>query len=67
MYILSLTCIGGVMTTVLALSAVNRGFEPRLGQSKDYKIKTGWLGIKIMCPSGATRLPAGCCFSELEL
>jgi hypothetical protein len=26
------------MVIVLALSAVNRGFEPRSGQTKDYKI-----------------------------
>jgi hypothetical protein len=26
--------------------------------------KTCWLGIRIMCPSGATCLPTGCCFSE---
>jgi hypothetical protein len=26
------------MVSVLASSAVDRGFEPRLGQSKDYKI-----------------------------
>ena len=30
--------IGGVMVSVLALSAVDRGFEPRLGKTKDYKI-----------------------------
>jgi hypothetical protein len=24
---------------------------------------TGWLGIRIMCPSGATCLSADCCFS----
>ena len=30
--------IGGVMVSVLALSAVDRGFEPRLGQIKDYEI-----------------------------
>ena len=27
--------------------------------------KTGWLGIRVMCPSGATCLPADCCFSEI--
>ena len=27
----------------------------------------GWLGIRIMCPSGATCLPADFCFSELAL
>jgi hypothetical protein len=69
------------MVSVLALSVVDRGFEPWLGQTKDYKIgiccfsakhlgeraKTGWLGIRIMCPSGATCLPKDCCFSELAL
>jgi hypothetical protein len=32
------TRIGGVMVSVLASSAVYRGFEPRLGQTKDYTI-----------------------------
>jgi predicted LPLAT superfamily acyltransferase len=31
-------CIGGAMVSVLALSAVDRGFEPWSGQTKDYKI-----------------------------
>ena len=31
-------CIGGVMVSVLASSAVDCGFEPRSGQTKDYKI-----------------------------
>ena len=30
--------IGGVMISVLASSAVDRGFEPPWGQTKDYKI-----------------------------
>jgi hypothetical protein len=30
--------IGGVMVGVFASSAVDRGFEPRSGQTKDYKI-----------------------------
>jgi hypothetical protein len=30
--------IDGVMVSVLALSAVDRGFEPRPDQTKDYKI-----------------------------
>ena len=72
------------MFSVLASSAVDRGFEPQSGQTKDYEIvfccfsakhaalrrekaKTGWLGIRIMCPSGATCLPADYCFSELAL
>jgi hypothetical protein len=31
-------CIGGVMIIVLASNAVDRGFEPRSSQTKDYKI-----------------------------
>ena len=30
--------IGGVMVSVLASSVVDHGFEPRSGQTKDYKI-----------------------------
>ena len=30
--------ISGVMVSMLALSAIDRGFEPRSGQTKDYKI-----------------------------
>ena len=75
--------IGGVMVSVLATSAVDRGFEPGSGQTQDYRIgiccfsarhaalgeraKTGLLGIRIMCPSGATCLSEDCCFSELTL
>jgi hypothetical protein len=33
--------IGGVMVSVLASSAVDRGFVPRSGQTKDYKYKIG--------------------------
>ena len=33
--------IGGVLASVLASSAVNRGLEPRSGQAKDYKIGFG--------------------------
>jgi hypothetical protein len=38
--ILNLTtnCIGGVMASMLASSAVDRGFELRSGQTKDYEI-----------------------------
>jgi hypothetical protein len=65
--------IGGVMVSVLTSSAVDRGFEPRSGQTNSTKLefvasplstqhkggaKTGWLGIRIMCPSGAICLPA---------
>jgi hypothetical protein len=54
------------MVGVLASSAVDCRFEPRSDQTKDFKIgmccfstkhasfraKTGWLGIRILCPSG---------------
>ena len=75
--------IGGAIVSVLGSSAVDRGIEPRSGQTKDYKIgiccfsakahsikeneQTGWLVIRIMCPRGATCLSADCCFSELAL
>jgi hypothetical protein len=69
---------------VLGLSAVDRGFESRSGQTKENEMgiccssakhaalmrkskKTGWLGIRIMCPRGATCLSADCCFSVLVL
>ena len=69
------------MVSVLASSVVDRGFVPRSGQTKYYEIgiccfsaehaalrrKTGWHGIRIMCPSGATCLSADCCYSELAL
>jgi hypothetical protein len=31
-------CIGGVMFSMLASSLVDRGFDPRSGQTNDYKI-----------------------------
>ena len=69
------------MVSVLVSSVVDRGFEPRSGQTKDHKIgiccfsvkhvalrrKTGWLGMRIMCLSGVTYLSVDCCFSELAL
>ena len=48
-------CVGGVMVSVFVSSAVDRGFE------------TGWLGIRIMCPNGATCLSLDCCSSALAL
>ena len=77
------TCISGVMVRVLASSVVDSGFEPLLGQTKDYKIgsycfsakhialmrksKDWFAPNRIMCPSGTTCLPVDCCFSELAL
>jgi hypothetical protein len=37
-FILILNRIGGVMVSVLASSAIDHGFNPRLGQTKDYEI-----------------------------
>ena len=71
------------MASMLDSIAVDRGFEPRSRQPKTItfvfvasplstqhkgeRAKTSWLGIRIMCPSGETCLPADCCFSELTL
>ena len=59
------------MVGVLASSEVDRVFESRSGQTKDYAnwylLFTGWLENMIMCPSGASCLSTDCCFSELEL
>jgi hypothetical protein len=38
--------IGGVVVSVLASSAVDRGFEPWSGQTKDYKIGSCCLSAK---------------------
>jgi hypothetical protein len=39
---MALQRIGGIMVSVLASNAVDRGFQPRSGQTKDY-------GIGIFC------------------
>ena len=41
-----LNCIGGVMVSVLAQSAVDCGFEPQSDQTKDYKINIGYYSTK---------------------
>jgi hypothetical protein len=62
------------MVIVFASSSVDRGFESRSGQTKDFEIgiccfsakheslraKSGWLWIMIMCPSGAACLSVDC-------
>ena len=71
------------INTRTASVAVDRGFEPRSGQTKDWnlycfyfpqstqhlgeKAKTCWLGNRIMCPTVATCLSADYCFSDLAL
>ena len=44
-------------------------FVASLLSSQHYgeRVKTGWLGIRIMCLNGATCLPTDSCFSELAL
>jgi hypothetical protein len=64
--------IGVKWFIMLTSSVVARGFEPRLGQTKDYKHvalrnkSKDWLNHDNV-PSGATCLTADCCFSELPL
>ena len=67
------------MVSVLASSVVDHGFERWSDQTKDFKIgiccysakhaalRRKGIRIRIMCPSGATCLPADCSFSELAL
>jgi hypothetical protein len=60
------------MVNVLGSSAVDLGFEPQLGLNRLKLVfvaspRSGWLGIGIMCPSGATCLSTYCCFSDLAL
>ena len=38
--------ICGVMVSVLASNAVDRGFEPQSGQTKDYEIGSCWFSTK---------------------
>ena len=38
LFFMTCYCISGEMVSVLASSAVDRGFEPRLSQSKDYEL-----------------------------
>ena len=38
--------IGGVKVRVLASSVVDRGLDPRSGQTKDYKIGIYWFSAK---------------------
>ena len=69
--------IGGVMVGVLVSSVVDRGFEPQLGKTKDYKIGICCFSAKHaalrskskdwLCLSGVSCLPTDCCFTELGL
>jgi hypothetical protein len=35
--------IGGAVVNMVVLTAVDRGFKPQLGQTKDYKIGICWF------------------------
>ena len=65
--------IGGVMVSMLALSAVDCEFQPRSLQIKDYKIGICFFFAKHAALKrqqrlvGATYLSAYCCFSQLAL
>ena len=41
--------------------------SPLTMQHEGERAKTGWLGIRIMCPIGVTCLLTDCSFSELAL
>ena len=71
--------ISGVMISVIPSSAINRGFEPRSGQTKDYTISICcffakhsalrrkskyWLARN---ENNVTCLSVDCCFGELAL
>jgi hypothetical protein len=43
--------IGGVMVSMLIMSAVDRGFWPRSSQTKDYKIGICCFSAKHVAPS----------------
>ena len=71
--------ISDVMVSVLAWSAVDRGFEPRLGQTKDYYIGMCCFFAKHAALRRKSKdrlaqnqnniacLSTDCCFSELAL
>ena len=46
MNLFDLNRISDIMVTMLVSSAVDRGFDPRSGQTKDYKIGICWFSAK---------------------
>jgi hypothetical protein len=50
--------------TIKSVAVVSSAKHTALRRKNRY---IGWLGIRIMRPSGATCLSADCCFSELAL
>jgi hypothetical protein len=70
--------VNGTVVSVVASSVEEFGSEtkdyelvfaffPLNTQHQEVRANTGGLGIRIMCPSGTTCLPADCCFGELAL
>ncbi len=62
--------IGGVMVSVPSSSVKPKTIILVFFSSPlhyEERAKTGWLGIRVMCPSGTTCLSAECCFRELAL
>ena len=56
------------MVSGLASSAVDRGFEARSRQTKDYKIEFVEKEKRLVgSESGVIYLPVNCCFIELSL
>jgi hypothetical protein len=61
------------MVSMLTSSAVDPGKDYKIGiccfsakhAALRRKNKDWWLGIRIMCPSGATCVSVNSCFSEL--
>ena len=75
LFILLHNRIVGVMVSVLTSSVVYRVVKsvtaklifvssPLSTHHKGVRTQTGWLWIRIMCPNGATCLPAHCCWSS---
>ena len=66
-----LVLIGAVMVSMLASSAGRVKPKTEIGiccvSAKHAALKTGWLGIRIMCLSWETCLSADCYYSELAL
>ena len=71
-------CFGGVVGSMPASSVVDHGFEPLLGQAKDFKTGISCFSLKhpVLRSMGADWLArsqydasewSDCCFSELAL
>jgi hypothetical protein len=59
----------GLFWLIFFIKSVNKGYKfgSLLSTQPGVRTVTGLLGIKIMCPCGATCLPVDCSFSELAL